>query len=298
MPLISVVMPARNASATLPATLDSLAQQTFSDFELVLVNDASTDETPHIAESYARRFPVRLVNNVENQGVAKSINLGLEQGDSEYVIRLDSDDLARADRFEKQVAFMAANPFVDVCGSHIEMFSDEDTQRSVLAHPTSNAEIKTAFVQRCAIAHPSVIARRSFYESAGYYDPRYDFAEDYELWCRGALLGKQFANIPEPLTYYRRHAGQVSRQKAQLQFTRDIAIKNKYLGGWLDGFSPAHLAQFLSLSTQFPSKELAHAVLVESTAAMLHLGKRIPHEGEYARIVAGSIQRHLGATPS
>ncbi|HET8871228.1 MAG TPA: glycosyltransferase [Aquabacterium sp.] len=294
MPLMSVVMPARNAKATLAATLDSLVQQSCKDFEVILVDDASTDETPMLAEAYSDRLSIRVISNRENQGVAKSINIGLSQGDSEFVVRLDSDDLARPDRLQKQLDFMRAQPQIDVCGSHVEIFSDEDAQRQVLAHPTSNAGIKTAFVQRCAIAHPSVMARRSFYDSVGTYDPRFDFAEDYELWCRGALLGKQFANIPETLTYYRRHAGQVSKQKAQLQFSRDLAIKNKYLAGWLDGVPAQHLAEFLSLSTQFPTKQLAHAVLVQCTAAMLHLARRMPDEAEYANIVAGSIYRHLG----
>jgi glycosyltransferase involved in cell wall biosynthesis len=296
MPLISVVMPARNAAATLAATLDSLVAQTFKDFELVLVNDASSDDTPHIAESYCSRLSIRLVHHAENQGVAKSINEGLAQSDSIFVARLDADDLARADRLEKQLAFMTAHEAVDVCGSHMEVFSEEEGSQMasfVLAHPTSHAAITTAFVQRCAMAHPSVLARRRLFDEIGAYDPRFDFAEDYELWCRAALLGRQFANIAEPLTRYRRHGGQVSRQKAQLQFSRDIAIKRKYLTGWLDGGAQAHLAEFLSLSTQFASRDVALAVITESTPAMLQLGQRLPDQDEYARIVAGSIRRHL-----
>ena len=293
MPLISVVMPARNAAKTLAATLDSLVAQTFKDFDVVVVNDASSDETPHIAEGYCNRLSLKVVSVQENQGVAKSINMGIAQSDSEFIVRLDSDDLARADRLDKQVAFMQANAAIDVCGSHMDVFSDEDDSRYVLAHPTVNAEIKTAFTQRCAIAHPSVIARRSFFDSVGLYDPRFDFAEDYELWCRASLLGKQFANIGEPLTHYRRHSGQVTRQKAQLQFGRDIAIKNKYLAGLLDGMPSGHLAEFLSLQTQFPSKEVAIAVLADCTPAMLHLATRVQSPSEYARIVSGSVRRHL-----
>lgn len=295
MPRVSVVMPARNAAATLQATLDSLVAQTFRDFELVLIDDGSSDATPQLAESCARQFPVRVITHVENQGVARSINAGIQASGADLIARLDADDLARPDRLAVQVAYMDGHPNVDVCGSHIEMFSDEDAERSVLAHPVGNSAIKTAFVQRCAIAHPSAMIRRSFYDSVGLYDDRFDFAEDYELWTRGALLGKQFANIPDTLTYYRRHANQVSKQKAQLQNTRDMAIKNRYLSAWLDGFPPAYLAQFLSLTTQFPTRELAHAVLVQSTAAMLQLGRRIPDPVEYANIVAISIHRHLGA---
>jgi glycosyltransferase involved in cell wall biosynthesis len=294
MPKISVVMPTRNAAGTLAASLDSLVAQSFKDFEVVLVNDASTDDTLQIAEGYRNRLLLKIVSVEENQGVAKSINMGLTHTDSEYVARLDSDDIARPDRLDKQIAFMETYASVDVCGSDMEVFSDQDANRYLLAHPTGNLEIKTAFVQRCAIAHPSVLARRSFFDSVGQYDPRFDFAEDYELWCRASLLGTQFANISEPLTYYRRHGGQVTLQKAQLQFERDIAIKKKYLIGLLDGAPSGHLAEFLSLQAQFPSKEVATAVLVDCTPALLHLGKRVPHEAEFGRIVSSSIRRHLG----
>jgi glycosyltransferase involved in cell wall biosynthesis len=219
MPLISVVMPARNAAATLAATLDSLVAQTFKDFELVLVNDASSDDTPHIAESYCSRLSIRLVHHAENQGVAKSINEGLAQSDSIFVARLDADDLARADRLEKQLAFMTAHEAVDVCGSHMEVFSEEEGSQMasfVLAHPTSHAAITTAFVQRCAMAHPSVLARRRLFDEIGAYDPRFDFAEDYELWCRAALLGRQLANIAEPLPPPRR-AGEPPEGAAAVQ---------------------------------------------------------------------------------
>jgi glycosyltransferase involved in cell wall biosynthesis len=295
MARISVVMPARNAAATLAATLDSLVAQTCSDFDVVLVDDASSDDTPHIAESYARRLSIQVVSARENQGVATSINTGLSRGDSEFVARLDADDLARPDRLDKQLAFMQAQPALDVCGSQMEIFvdGDEAAGRSLLAHPTDNSQIKTALVQRCAIAHPSVMLRRRFFDAVGRYDARYDFAEDYELWTRAALLGRQFANIPEPLTHYRRHAGQVSRQKAQLQFDRDIQIKNKYLAGWLDGQPAGHLAEFLSLQTQFSSRDIALQVLADATPALLQLGRRVPHAGEYNAIVAGSLRRHL-----
>lgn len=297
MPMISVVMPGKNVAKTLGATLDSLVAQTFKDFELIFVNDGSNDETAHVIESYMDRLTIKLVTHEENQGVARSINDGLFRADCDLVARLDADDLARPDRFEKQLAYMSANPSVDVCGTQMEVFSDDDPEHKtayVLAHPTTHAAIKTAFVQRCAIAHPSVIARRALFESVGAYDPRYDFAEDYELWCRCALLGRQFGNIAEPLTRYRQHAGQVSKQKSQLQFTRDIAIKNNYLAGFLDGMHRGHLAEFLALSTQFASRDVAMAVLMDCTPAMLQLARRAPDVSEYDRIVAGSIKRHLG----
>lgn len=294
MPLISVVMPARNAAATLAESLDSLVQQSFGDFELVLVNDGSSDDTAAIAERYALRLNLRLIHHPSSQGVARSINDGLAASDSEFVARLDADDLAQPQRLQRQLDFLRAQTQVGICGSDMLVFSQEPEQRFVLAHPGANAAIRTALVQRCAIAHPSVMCRRQIFELAGTYDERFDFAEDYELWCRASLLGVQFANIAEPLTHYRKHAGQVSRQKAQLQYERDMAIKARYIGAWLQGEPPGLLPQFLALQTRFPSREIALAVLQQSGMAMTRLARVVPDGEEYGRIMTGSLIRHLG----
>ncbi|MDM4764971.1 glycosyltransferase [Pelomonas sp. SE-A7] len=297
MPLISIVMPVRNGAATLAETLDSLAVQSFRDFELVLVNDGSTDETARIAEGHAHRLPaLRVVTHESSQGVARSINDGLAAGDSEFVARLDADDLAQPQRLERQLAFLQAHAGVGVCGSHMQVFSTEEPQqRFVLAHPTSSPAIRTALLQRCAIAHPSVMCRRQVFEQVGVYDVRFDFAEDYELWCRASLLGIQFANIPETLTWYRKHAGQVSRQKAQLQFERDVQIKIRYMAAFLQGEAPGLLPQFLALQTQFPSRELALAVLQQCGPTMTRLARFVPDADEYASMVTGALLRHLAA---
>lgn len=294
MPLISVVMPARNAAATLAESLESLATQSFKDFELVLVNDGSSDETVAIAESFAARLNLRLVHHESSHGVARSINDGLAQSDSEFVARLDSDDLAQPERLARQLEFLRANPQVGVCGTHVLVFSREHEQSFVLNHPTGSASIRTALVQRCAIAHPSVMLRRQVFELAGTYDVRFDFAEDYELWCRASLLGVQFANIAEPLTHYRKHAGQVSQQKAQLQYERDMAIKTRYMTAWLQGEAPGLLPQFLALQTRFPNREMALAVLQQCGMAMTKLARAVPDAEELGRIMTGSLLRHLG----
>jgi glycosyltransferase involved in cell wall biosynthesis len=294
MPLISVVMPARNAAATLAESLDSLVAQSFKDYELVLINDGSDDKTVEIAEQYSSRLKIRILQHESSQGVAKSINDGLAASDSEFIARLDSDDLARPERFERQLEFMRANPRVGVCGTHLLVFSHEHDQRFVLNHPTASGAIATAMLQRCAIAHPSVIARRQVFELAGNYNERFDFAEDYELWCRASLLGVQFANIAEPLTLYRKHDGQVSRQKAQLQFDRDLAIKSRYMAALLQGEAPDLLPQFFALQTRFPSRDVALAVLQQCGLAMTKLARVVPDVEEYGRIVTNSLIRHLG----
>lgn len=293
MPLISLVMPARNAETTLAEALLSLTQQSFTDFEVVLVNDGSTDATQAIAESYRDRLRLRVLAHATGQGVAQSINDGLAAGDSTFVARLDADDIAQPVRLQRQLDFLSTNPHIGVCGSDMHVFSIESEQRYLLAHPPSNLGIRTALLQRCAISHPSVMCRRSVFEQVGMYDPSFDFAEDYELWCRASLLGIQFANIPEPLTLYRSHPGQVGRQKAQIQYERDMAIKSRYMTAMLQGEDAGLLPQFLALQTKFSSREIALAVLQQCGVTMMNLAKTVPDSAEYARIVTGSLTRHL-----
>jgi glycosyltransferase involved in cell wall biosynthesis len=292
MPRVSVVMPALNAERTIAESLESLAKQTFTDFEVVVVDDGSSDRTAEIASGFAGRVQVRVIRHESPLGVARSINDGLAATDSELVARLDSDDLALPNRFERQVGWMDGQPSVGVCGSHMTMFEEGSEQRSVLAHPTLSSEIRTALVQRCAIAHPSVVFRRAVIDRVGNYDERFDFAEDYELWCRASLLGVQFANVPEPLTLYRRHPGQVGKRKAQIQFERDLQIKDRYMSAWLGGDAVGFTPHFLSLQTQFPSKEVAIAVFNEVSAVLVRLAKVLPDGAGYSRILAQSVIRH------
>lgn len=293
MPKLSVVMPALNAERTVAESLQSLANQTFRDFEVVVVDDGSSDQTGEIASGFSERLRVRVIRHESPQGVAKSINDGLAASDSELVARLDSDDIALPFRFERQVEWMDCQSHVGVCGSHMIIFEDGREERSVLAHPTQNAGIRTALVQRCAIAHPSVMFRRTVIDRVGNYDERFDFAEDYELWCRASLLGVQFANVPEALTLYRRHAGQVGKRKAQVQFEKDLQIKDRYMSAWIGG-DPVGLApHFLSLQTQFPSKEIARAVFNEVCPVLVRLAQSLPDAEEFSRIFAGSVTRHF-----
>lgn len=298
MPLVSFVMPARNAAGTLAASLTSIEHQTFRDFEVVFVNDGSTDETRRVAESYSSRLNLRFVNHTTSLGVAKSINDGVVASDCEFIARLDADDLAEPNRLQRQLDFMQSNPRIGVAGTHMKVFSEEESGRKelfTLAHPEKNTGIRTALLQRCAIAHPSILCRRNVFDRVGLYDTKFDFCEDYELWCRASLLGIQFANIPEPLTHYRKHAGQVSREKAQTQFEKDLEVKRRYMSAWLDGDDAGLMPEFLSLQTRFTSREIAMSVIQQCADVTTRLGRRASDVAEYSSMVAGSLSRHLNS---
>lgn len=294
MAAVTVLIAAYNAEATIGETLTSLAGQTFPDFDVLVIDDASSDATPKIVADFSNRLSLRLITLDSNLGVAGALNRGLAEIETALIARLDADDLAMPERLEKQVAFMSAEPNIDVCGTAMEMFYDAgNMEPRILAKPTNDSAIKTALVQYSALSHGSAIFRKSFFDDIGPFDGRFDFAEDYDLWCRGALLGKHYANLSEPLTRYRQHAAQVGQQKRQLQYERDMAIKRKYISALLGGASPGFLPEIFSLITSFINRDTALMVIQQSIPLLFHLGKKINDENLYHQIVSSCIGRHL-----
>jgi glycosyltransferase involved in cell wall biosynthesis len=298
--LISVVLPAYNAAATLEQTLASLARQTCRDFEVVLVDDCSRDATLAVAQRFAPQLRLKLLRNDHNLGVARTLNRALQEAEGEFIARLDADDLAQPTRLQRQLEVLREQPQLDVLGSHMVMFqagADDDIHTvrplGMLAHPLADAAIKTALVQRNVLSHPSLMIRRRFFDEVGLYNPALDFAEDYDLWCRGALLGKRYANLPEALTWYRLHGGQVSHSKAQLQFERDVEVRRRYLTALLGDTPVAQLPQLLAGATRYDSREQAAQAIVDSSAALVMLGARVRDAAEYATLVKACLQRHL-----
>lgn len=296
MPLISVVIPALNAVVTLAETLQSLAQQTFRDFEVVLVDDGSTDGTAELADRFDGPLKLRRISHGSPQGVAQSLNDGLAAGDSEFVARLDADDLAHPERFRLQLELLQSRSDVQVCGTQLVVFDhDRGLQHplGLLSHPSADAAIRTAFIQRCAIAHPSVMVRRGLFGWVGGYDPAHDFAEDYELWCRASLAGAVFANLELPLTFYRKHARQVSQLRAQQQWGHDLAIKRRYMRSFLRGRDPGALPEFLALQTRYADRRSAIAAYQACAPLLIELAACVPDAAEYAAFSSAAVARHL-----
>jgi glycosyltransferase involved in cell wall biosynthesis len=291
---ITVLIPAHNAQATLAETLDSLAQQTLRNFDVLLVDDASTDNTLEIARSFQSTMSINVLSLSSNMGVAGALNAGLAQIQRPYIARLDADDIARPDRLEKQWTFLDQNASVDVCSTWMEMFYESAEQPNrILVKPQDDAIIKTALLQYCSMSHGASMFRKNFFDDVGHFDVRLDFAEDYDLWCRGAMLGKNYINLPEPLTLYRQHATQVGQQKRQLQYERDLVVKRKYISALLGGAPAGHLAEFFSLLCIFSSKEISIQVIEQSIPILLKLGQQVWDMKTYSTIVSSCIGRHL-----
>lgn len=209
MPKVSVVMAVYNGQQHLPAALDSLWQQTLTDFELLVVDDGSTDDTAQILTDCTDPR-LRVLTNPSQQGLAASLNTGLQQAVGEYVARMDHDDICLPRRLELQARYLDKHPDIDILGSWARTIGTEPEQ--VWAYPTHDADIRSELIFNPVLVHSSVMLRRTRFDPDGFqYDQRLARAQDYDLWVRVADE-LRFANLDEVLLLYRLHPNQVGQQ--------------------------------------------------------------------------------------
>ncbi len=220
-PVISVLMPVYNVQNYIVAAIDSVLNQTFTNFELIIIDDASTDDSIEIIKTF-KDARITIITKSRNTGYTESLNLGLSLASGKYIARMDGDDICALNRFERQVEFMESNTDVAVCGT---WYKTSDTNK-IIRHPKSHEEIKIGLLSGCIIAHPTVFIRSSFLrENQLSYNPAMEPAEDYDLWSRVCLIGK-LANMEEVLLTYRVHEHQVSiiKQKSQSNLANKIVL--------------------------------------------------------------------------
>lgn len=207
-PLVSVIMPTYNRAEYLKEAVESILKQTLQDFELIIIDDASTDATFDVLKSFINDSRVRLYRELHNQGQTVLRNKGLTFASGKFIAWADSDDICLPNRLEKQIAFLDANPDIGVCGTAIEYIGSK-SGRVIL--PTNDEVIRTALLFNSTFANPTVIMRQNLFTENLLYDERFLFAEDYELWVRTASMTR-FANLSEVLVRYRVHSQQASSQ--------------------------------------------------------------------------------------
>lgn len=223
MPRVTVLMPVFNGAKYLREAIDSIIAQTFHDFEFLIINDGSTDDSVSIINSYTDSR-IRLENNESNLGLIATLNYGIDLARGEYVARMDCDDISSPSRLATQVEFMDNNPAVGLCGTWIKVFGDREW---INRYPTTHEAISCGLLFATMFAHPTVLWRREpFAHFKLYYDPKYQHAEDYELWTRCAR-SMRTANIPKPLLRYRLHEQQVSSRKQQEQLATVRNIRKR-----------------------------------------------------------------------
>ena len=189
--------------------MDSIVGQTFSDWELIVVNDASSDRTLELIKSY-NDPRVIVINNDTNNGLTKNLNKALEIASGEYIIRMDGDDVAFLGRIKKQVEFMDLNPDIVVCGGSV-MFIGE--QHGISEYTSEDSALRFGLLFDAVMAHPTIIIRKRILDEYGIrYNEKLKYAQDYYLEYQLSKVGK-IHNISNVLIKYRKHKEQISVKK-------------------------------------------------------------------------------------
>ena len=214
-PRVSVVMPVYNGEKYLVEAIESILAQTFGDFELIIIDDASQDNTLEILHEYASRDErIRVIENQQNLGISASLNKGLAVSRGEYIARMDADDISLDKRLAVQVDFMDKNTVIGVCGTWVECIGNWS---EVMKFPVTHEEIFARLLFENALAHPSVMMRATlFHKKSLSYNESVKYGQDYELWSR-AVQVVRMANIDQILLRYRIHSQKVSSRFGQEQ---------------------------------------------------------------------------------
>jgi glycosyltransferase involved in cell wall biosynthesis len=206
-----------NGERFLDQAIDSILDQTFPDFEFVIVDDASTDSTWQFLQEYAEEdVRVALLRNQTNQGLAKSLNRGLEIARGEYIARMDADDISLPERLGAQVSFLDGHAQVGVVGSAIKMIDANGSYIKTIRHPKSHNFILWNLCFHTPFAHPSVMFRKDVVDCVGGYDDELPVNQDRDLWQRLSSVTR-FANLSEAHLLFRRHDGSITHQFGDVQ---------------------------------------------------------------------------------
>lgn len=227
MPKVTVLMPAYNVGKYIRESIDSILKQTYSDFCLLVINDCSTDDTLDVV-SCIKDKRITLISNETNLGLAATLNKGLDLIRTEYVARMDGDDIAEPFWLEKELSILETHPEIGVCGGGFEWFG---TKKGVVRYPEKHEDIVANMLFGCTVIVPTF--RMSLVRD---YDLKYKEtafpAEDYRFWAE-CLRVTRLYNIQETLFHYRMHSSQISTSKDEIQREKANEVR-EYILDWLD----------------------------------------------------------------
>lgn len=260
-PLVSVLMPAFNAEKHIAQAIESVLEQTYPHFELLILNDGSTDQTQRIIEQFDDERIVK-THLAQNQGLVNARNQLVAAAQGEYIAFLDADDIALPDRLQLQITFLESHK-ADICGgAHYCLYESSGRMKSSKQR-YSDADIRALITVCSPLCNPAVMGKAEAFKRHPYQIGK-DYAEDYSLWAELALAGYRFANLHDNLITYRIH----SKQTSQVQNSETNRIFNASRSAYLVG---------LGMDDElFPKPMLLSKRLKQGISFMLQLNKKIP----------------------
>jgi len=253
-PAISVLMPVYNGETYLAEAVESILQQTYGDFEFIIVDDGSTDSSLPIARSCADRDRrIRIVSR-PNTGIVGALNDGLAIAQGEFVARMDADDISLPDRFERQIAYLRAHPECVVLGTAIESFREDGVHVEMRVLPQDDAEIRERIMHgEIVMCHASLMIRREVLAGVGNYSPRHRLMDDLDVLIKLSEVG-QCTNLPDVLFRYRLRASSMSHtrrlRRREEYLARQAVVRDAFARrgqqlprGW-EIYNPSHVILF------------------------------------------------------
>jgi len=236
MYLVSVILPCYNVAETLDEALESLAQQTLVDFEIIAVDDGSTDATLEILKHWGEKDKRIKVISSQHQGVIGAANLGLSYCSASFIARMDADDRSHPDRLASQHTYLQTNPGTAVVGSLVKAFSENGVREGYrlyvkwLNSLVTDEEIRREMFVESPIANPSMMIRKSWMDKMGGYKD-HGWPEDYDLLLRLYIAGAKFSKVPYVLLEWRDHPNRITRTDSRYSVTNFLKAKAHYLAG-------------------------------------------------------------------
>lgn len=201
---VSVIMPVYNGEKYLADSIESILNQSYADFEFIIIDDASTDNSYKIISGYQDRR-IKLLSNDPNIGQTITLNKGIQVSASGFIARMDQDDIALPQRLKLQLDFLIRHPEIALVGSSATIINGLGKKIGLWPSVREEGQLRIEVLFNNPIAHSSVMLRREALASAGYYSEDFIFAQDYDLWSRMLICGYRITNMPEPLISFRVH---------------------------------------------------------------------------------------------
>lgn len=237
-PLVTVLMPVYNGEKYLEEAIESILNQTFRDFEFLIIDDGSTDKSAEIIASF-NDARIRMERNEINLGLIKTLNKGFRLSKGKYIARMDCDDISLPKRLSAQTSFMEKHPKIGICGSWVKIIGLE--QKFINKYPQNHEEARAYLLFNTPFAHPAVIIRKEIIEKNQLeYNENYKHAEDYELWSK-IIEHTRISNIPKVLLHYRIHTESASKKNSSIQAENSNRIRLKLLKQLNINATPAEL---------------------------------------------------------
>lgn len=224
--LVTVLMPAYNSAKYVAESVESVLGQTFKDFEFIIINDGSTDDTLDIINKYAKTDKRISILNQDNKGLVKTLNRGINAATGKYIARIDSDDVWLKDKLKIQMSALDDKNLV-LIGSSYDIIDENGSYKSTVVQPSSDYDIRRAFYLRNPFGHSTVVFLKDTAIKSGLYDENMLPAEDYDLWLKISEKG-EVKNLSDSYVKYRVHSSSISQSSSKKQSSMTSFIISRH----------------------------------------------------------------------